>query len=165
MISLVVAMANKRVIGKDQQMPWHMPADLAHFKKVTLGHPIIMGRKTYESIGRPLPGRQNIVVTRQNITIDGCDIAHSLDEALSIVNNKEQIMIIGGGVLFLEALPIAQRLHLTLIDLDVEGDTFFPEWNPDEWQMISEEAHAADSKNPYDYRFITLERISNDDQS
>lgn len=159
MISLVVAMSKNRVIGKDQQMPWHLPADLAHFKKVTMGHPIIMGRKTFESIGRPLPGRRNVVITRQSIEIPGCEVAHSLEAAIDLVSGEEQVMIIGGGNIFQQAMPLAQKLYLTFIDLDVEGDTFFPAWDDQEWTVISEESHTADAKNPYDYRFVELERV------
>jgi len=158
-ISLIVAMANNRVIGKDNKMPWHLPADLAHFKKITMGKPIIMGRKTYESIGRALPGRRNIVITRQNITLAGCDVFHSLDDALGAVADESEVMIIGGGYLYQRALALAERLYLTLIDLNVDGDTFFPAWNENEWKEIANEQHSSNEKNPYAYRFVTLEKI------
>lgn len=159
MIALIAAMAKNRVIGKSQQMPWHLPADLAHFKKMTMGKPILMGRKTFESIGKPLPGRRNLVITRQDITIAGCEIFHSLEEALNAVANVEEVMVIGGGDLFQQALPRTDRLYFTFIDLDVEGDTFFPEWSEKEWKIISNEAHKPDAKNPYAYRFVILERL------
>lgn len=158
MISLVVAMAKHRVIGKDKQMPWHLPADLAHFKKITLGKPVIMGRKTFESIGKPLPGRRNIVITRQETKIDGCEVFHSLEQALSAVAHEKEIMVIGGGSLYRQALPLAHRLYLTFIDLDVAGDTFFPEWNESEWQEMSTEKHFPDKKNPHAYRFVILDK-------
>ncbi|MCB1827108.1 MAG: type 3 dihydrofolate reductase [Coxiellaceae bacterium] len=159
MISLIVAMAKNRVIGKDQQMPWHLPADLAHFKKVTMNKPIIMGRKTFESIGRPLPGRRNIVITRQSIEIPGCDVCHSLEEALEAVAGEDEAMIIGGGNLYRQALSMAKRLYLTFIDLEVDGDTTFPEWNPSEWKEVSKTVHQPDQKNLYSYQFVTLEKI------
>ncbi len=157
-ISLIVAMANNRVIGKNNQMPWHLPADLGHFKAVTLGKPIIMGRKTYESIGRPLPGRRNIVISRNHdYKAEGCDIAGSLEEALALVNEAEEIMIIGGGHLYSQAIPLAKRLYLTFIDLDVDGDTQFPEFEYLDLTEVKREKHLKDEKNPYDYQFVDFE--------
>ncbi len=155
LISLIVAMANNRVIGKENQMPWHLPADLGHFKAVTLGKPIIMGRKTYESIGRPLPGRQNIILTRDSdYTVDGCDCVGSLEEALALVKNVEEVMIIGGGHLYSETITQADRLYLTFIDLDVDGDTQFPEFEHLSLTEVKREKHLKDEKNPYDYEFV-----------
>lgn len=154
-ISIIVAMAKNRVIGKDNQMPWHLPADLAHFKKVTLGKPIIMGRKTYESIGRPLPGRTNIVISRNSeYKLDGCKTVTSIEKALSLVQNEEEIFIVGGGHLYSELLPVANRLYLTFIDLEVDGDTQFPEFKHLNLKEGKREKHIKDEKNPYNYEFV-----------
>lgn len=155
LISIIVAMANNRVIGKDNDMPWHLPADLKHFKDVTLGKPIIMGRKTYESIGRPLPGRKNIVLSRDtNFRLEGCDNVSSLEEALSLVDDVEEVMIIGGGHLYTQALSQADKLYLTFIDLDVDGDTQFPDYSHLNLDEIKRIKHHKDEKNPYDYQFV-----------
>jgi len=161
-ISLIVAMAQHRVIGRSNQMPWHLPADLRHFKSVTLGKPVIMGRKTFESIGRPLPGRRNLVITRNSDwQADGVESVNSLDAALAQVGDEAEVMIIGGGQLYREALPLAHRLYLTHIDLTVnDADTWFPDYSVCRWQTVAEEMHCADEKNPYNYRFETLERCS-----
>ena len=154
-ISLIAAMANNRVIGKDNEMPWHLPADLAHFKAVTLGKPIIMGIKTYESIGRPLPGRKNIVISRNNsYTLEGCETVSSLEKAMELVSDVEELMIIGGGYLYSQTLSQADRLYLTFIDLDVDGDTQFPEFEHLELTEVKREKHLKDEKNPYDYQFV-----------
>ena len=154
-ISLIAAMANNRVIGKNNQMPWHLPADLRHFKAITLGKPIIMGRKTYESIGRPLPGRKNIVISRDtNYTLENCETVCSLEEAMGLVNDVEEIMIIGGGYLYSQTLPQADRLYLTFIDLDVEGDTRFPSYEHLKLTELKREKHLKDEKNQYDYQFV-----------
>ena len=154
-ISLIAAMANNRVIGKDNQMPWHLPADLGHFKTITLGKPIIMGRKTYESIGRPLPGRKNIVISRNpDYSIEGCETALCLDEAIALVKDVEEVMIIGGGHLYAQTLPQADRLYLTFIDLDVDGDTQFPQFEHLKLTEVKREKHHKDEKNPHDYQFV-----------
>jgi dihydrofolate reductase len=154
LISLIVAMANNRVIGKGNEMPWHLPADLAHFKAKTLGKPIVMGRKTYESIGRPLPGRLNIVMSRnKNYTLEGCEVVGSLKEALALVKDVEEVMIIGGGYLYEQALPLADKLYLTFIDLDVSGDTLFPDYEKLPLTELTREKHLKDNKNPYNYEF------------
>ncbi len=154
-ISLIVAMANNRVIGKDNQMPWHLPADLKHFKSVTMGKPIIMGRKTYESIGRPLPGRKNIVISRNaDYQAAGCEMANSLESALELVADVEEVMIIGGGFLYQQALALANKLYLTFIDLTVDGDTYFPEFEHLDLREVKREKHRADESNPYDYEFV-----------
>ncbi len=159
LISLIVAMANHRVIGRGNEMPWHMPADLRHFKAVTLGKPVVMGRRTFESIGRPLPGRRNLVSSRNlEWQAAGVEVAPSLDAALALLTDYEEVMIIGGGQLYAEALPRADRLYLTHIDLAVEGDTFFPDYTGYEWQQIELSRHSADEKNPYAYWFETLQR-------
>jgi len=162
-ISIIVAMANNRVIGKDNEMPWHLPADLKHFKDTTLGKPIVMGRKTYESIGRPLPGRQNVVLSSNSeYTLEGCDTVTSLEEALSLLKDEKEIMIIGGGYLYGQALEKATKLYLTFIDLDVEGDTHFVEYEHLDFQEVKRVKHLADEKNPYNYQFVdfVLEKLS-----
>jgi dihydrofolate reductase len=156
-LSLIAAMTRNRVIGYQNRMPWHLPADLQHFKAITLGKPVIMGRKTFDSIGKPLPHRQNIVLTRGNDAIPGITLAHSLDEALTLAEPKTEIMVIGGSELFQQALPLAKHMYLTLIDTELEGDTFFPEWDAANWTEIEREDHEPDEKNAYIYSFITLE--------
>ena len=157
---MIAAMAKNRVIGKNNDMPWHMPADLAHFKKVTMGKPVIMGRKTFESIGRPLPGRQNIVITRdQQWQHAGVDVVNSPQEALDKLIGVEEVMVIGGGNIYQQFLTLADQLFLTFIDLDVEGDTQFPDWQEvGNWQQIEHEQHFSDEKNAYNYQFVTLQR-------
>ncbi len=159
-MSLIVAMDTRRVIGKANQLPWHLPADLQHFKKITLGKPIIMGRKTYESIGRPLPGRRNVVISRQeNFRVPGCDVFSSLVDALDALTHEPEVMVIGGANIFEQALPLADRLFLTIIHEDFEGDTFFPEWSEAEWKEVASETHEPDEKNVYSYTFLELRRV------
>lgn len=159
MISLIAAMTHDHCIGKDNRMPWHLPADLKHFKKITLNKPIIMGRRTYESLGRALPDRINIVVTTQeSLDAPDCIVTHSLEEAILFAGNTDEIMIIGGGQLYSEAIKIADRMYLTFIDLNTQGDTFFPKWNENDWREISREVHQKDASNAYDYEFVVLER-------
>lgn len=154
-ISLIVAMANNRVIGKNNQMPWHLPADLQHFKTITLGKPIIMGRKTYESIGRPLPGRKNIVISHNsNYKLDGCETVTSLEKALKLVNNFEEVMIIGGGFLYAQTLHHANKLYLTFIDLDIDGDTIFPDFEKLNIKEVKRDKYLKDEKNIYNYEFV-----------
>lgn len=154
-------MDKNRIIGKDNRLPWHLPADLQHFKAVTLGKPIIMGRKTYDSIGKPLPGRHNVVISRQqHLQIAGCEVFSSLSDALHAVASHDEVMIIGGESLFRDSLPLAQRLYLTIIDHAFDGDTVFPEWNKKEWQLKSSADHEPNGNNKYPYTFIELERIS-----
>ena len=157
--SLIVAMGKNRAIGKDNQMPWHLPADLKFFKATTMAKPIIMGRKTFESIGRPLPGRTNIVITRNHDwSADGVSVAYSVVRALKMAadENTEEAMIIGGAQIYTESLQYADRLYITEIDLDPEGDAFFPEIG-DEWREVSREAHPAEGDKPA-YAFVTYER-------
>lgn len=164
-LSLIVATANNRVIGRDNKMPWHLPNDLKYFKRVTVGKTVIMGRKTYDSIGRPLPDRSNIVVTRQmDWQPDGVIVVHSLaegiDHAESLLRGDEEVIVMGGAQIYRAALPQAQRLYLTEIHADFDGDTFFPEISRDEWKEVGREKHFADSANPYDYTFIVLDRVT-----
>lgn len=154
-VAIIVAMANNRVIGKDNKMPWHLPADLQHFKKVTLGKPIIMGRKTYESIGRPLPGRLNIVISRNaEYSLEGCKTVTSVEDAYKLVKDEEEVFIIGGGHLYNDLIGEADKLYLTFIDLDVDGDTFFPDYEKLNLKEGKREKHHKDEKNPYDYEFV-----------
>ncbi|GAB1260714.1 type 3 dihydrofolate reductase [Aurantivibrio plasticivorans] len=164
-IALIVAMADQRVIGGGNKLLWQLPEDLKFFKRTTLGKPVIMGRKTYESIGRPLPERTNIVVTRQSDwDADGVTVVHSVDDALSLasdlplIEGREEVMVIGGAQIYKEALPLVQRMYLTRVDAQFDGDAFFPDFNNDEWNEVECLDHRSDSRNPYNYSFITLER-------
>ncbi|MCF5883491.1 type 3 dihydrofolate reductase [Aeromonas veronii] len=160
-ISMIAAMAHDRVIGKDNQMPWHLPADLAHFKRVTLGKPVLMGRKTFESIGRPLPGRRNLVISRNpGYQAEGIEVVGSVEAALELLagSSVEELMVIGGGHLYAEMLPSADCLYLTRIDLAVEGDTRFPAFDDGQWQRVDCESHPADEKNPHPYSFEIWQR-------
>ncbi len=147
------------MIGKDNKLPWHLPSDLKHFKKVTMGKPIIMGRKTFESIGKPLPGRMNIVVTRNpEWRAKGVEVAHSLEEAVGLASLEGlEVMVIGGEELYRRALPIVDRIYLTEVDIEVEGDAQFPLLGAG-WKTIDNEIHSRDDANRYDYSFQTLER-------
>ncbi|MEM1319298.1 MAG: dihydrofolate reductase [Bacteroidota bacterium] len=161
-ISAIVATANNRVIGKNNDIPWYLPADLKYFKATTIHHHIIMGRNCYESIGRPLPKRTNIIMTRNPFfSVTNCLIVHSLEEALQIAqdNGEEEVFIIGGAQIYELSLPYLDRLYLTEVDLEVKGDVFFPELDWSEWQESSRSAHQADEKNPHDYVFKVLERV------
>jgi dihydrofolate reductase len=160
----IVAMSQNRVIGQNNCLPWHLPADLRHFKAITLGKPILMGRKTFASIGRPLPQRTNIILTHDShFTAPGCLISHSLDEAIATAASlHETVMIIGGAKLYEQALPRAQRLYLTLVHHDFVGDAFFPPLAPTEWQETECTFHPADAENPYAYSFIIFERVGVD---
>lgn len=141
-------MGRNRGIGKSGRLPWHLPAELQHFKKVTMGKPVLMGRKTFESIGRPLPGRQNLVVTRNEAwQAEGCRVVHSLVDAMERAEGAE-VMVIGGGELYRQALPLASRMVLTMVEATPEADTWFPEWSTSEWQLVSSERHEADDDNP-----------------
>jgi dihydrofolate reductase len=157
---MIVAHANNRIIGKNNDMPWHLPADLAYFKKTTLGKPIIMGRKTYESIGRPLPGRQNIVISRdENYQANGVDSATSVEQALALAGNVEEVMVIGGGAIYSHCLPFANRLYITHIKATIDGDTQFPEYDVEnDWQLTKSEQCSADEKNNYELNFCVYER-------
>lgn len=162
LISAIVAMAKNRVIGKNNQLPWHLPADLKHFKLITTGHPILMGRKTYESIGKPLPNRTNIVLTRdKSYHAPGCLVVNSLDEAIKFAESEEnkEIFIIGGAEIYRQLLGAIERIYLTVVQHEFEGDAYFPELDQKEWKEIEREEHGADEKNEYGYSFIILERI------
>jgi len=158
-ISMVVAMDAKGVIGRDNGLPWHLPADLQHFKRTTMGKPILMGRKTHESIGRPLPGRTNIVITRDSgYQADGCVVVHSIDAALEAAGDQDEIMVIGGAEFYRQVLPRTDTIYLTRINESFDGDTRFPDLNAADWREVERSDHEADSKNPHDYSFIQLDR-------
>ena len=155
--ALVAALARNRVIGVGNRLPWRLPEDLRRFKRLTMGAPVIMGRKTRESIGRPLPGRRNIVVTRErDATWEGCVVAHSLDEALALADDAAEAFVIGGAELYAQALPRADRLHLTLIDADYAGDAWFPEFDAAAWREVARESGV--SADGLGYAFVDYER-------
>lgn len=159
-LSMIVAMTRDGVIGRDNDMPWHLPADLAYFKQTTLGKPVVMGRNTYVSIGRPLPGRRNVIVSRAlDEAPAGTELVPSPEAALALLSDAEEVMVMGGGQLYAALLPLAQRLYITRIDASIEGDTRFPEIDAQAWKVVSEEVRAADERNQYDCRFQILERV------
>lgn len=158
-ISIIVAMDRNGLIGKDNQLPWHLPADLKHFKQTTMGKPIIMGRKTFESIGKPLPGRLNIVLTR-DVTYQarGCTVVGSMDGAIEAAGTAAEVMIIGGAALYREVLMQADRIYLTEVQAELDGDTWFPSLHESDWVVAQQSEHGADENNPYAYTFKTLDR-------
>lgn len=151
-------MDNNRLIGKDNDLPWHLPADLQHFKSVTMNKPILMGRKTYDSIGRPLPGRQNIVITRSDIEIEGVTVVNSIDEAIVAAKDAEEVMVIGGSSIYELVLPEVQRMYLSYVEGEFEGDAWFPEFDENEWKIMDEKVQAADEKNAHACRFVTYDK-------
>lgn len=159
-LSFICAMAHHNVIGKQNSLPWHLPADFAWFKQHTLNKPIIMGRKTFESIGRPLPKRRNMVISRTPRTIENVECFTSVEAALQALakDNVAEAMLIGGGELFQQYLPLAQRLYLTYVDAEIAGDAFFPAIDPSQWRLCDEKTHPKDEKNAYAMRFQYLER-------
>ena len=160
-LSIIVAMTADRVIGRDNQLPWHLPADLKHFKQLTTGKPILMGRKTWESIGRPLPERTNIVITRDTgYTAAGCVVVHSLEAALRAAKHNQEIMVIGGSELYCQVLPEVSTIYLTQVHADVEGDAIFPEIDAREWREVERIDCESDEKNSHAYSFVTLERVT-----
>jgi dihydrofolate reductase len=160
-ITLIAAMSENRVIGKDNQLIWHFPEDLKHFRKRTSGHHVIMGRKTFESVGRPLPKRINIIITRQtDYVAEGCLVAHSLEEAIALVENDEQPFIVGGAEIYKQALDLANSIELTVIHGVYEGDSFFPELNDSIWKLARAEPKEADDKHIHPYEFLSYKKIS-----
>lgn len=159
-ISLIVAMADNRVIGIENRLPWKLPADMKWFRQHTLGKPIVMGRKTFESFGgKPLPERKNIIVTHDlHYQATGASVVHSIDEAIAAVGDVEEIMIIGGASFYAQMLPRAQRLYLTYVDTKVDGDAWFPEWDVTQWQLVQQTDYAADEKNAQAMRFVIMQR-------
>ncbi|MDO8603862.1 MAG: type 3 dihydrofolate reductase [bacterium] len=158
MLSLIVAMDKNRLIGDSKKIPWHLPADFAYFKETTMGKPIIMGRTTFESIGRPLPGRKNIVLTRGSYSHEGILVAHSFEEARIIAGDSDEIFVIGGAQVYKEALPFVDRLYVTFVEEEFEGNIFFPEVDFTEWREIKNETRKADEKNLHAMRFAVFER-------
>lgn len=159
MISIIVALSENNVVGRDNRLPWRLSADLKRLKSLTMGHHIIMGRKTWESLGRALPGRTNVVITSdKNYNADGAVVVHSLEEALKVSSKDVEIFIFGGGKVFSEALGRVDKIYMTVVHTTVSGDTFFPELNNSEWHEISREDFQADEKNEYDFSFVTLVR-------
>ena len=157
-IAIIVAMTPQGIIGKDNQIPWHLPADLQRFKKITMGYPIIMGRKTFESLPGILPGRQHIVLTRnKKYKAEDCEVANNWGHVASLVKGKA--FVIGGSAIYAYALPIAKKLHITIVHADLEGDTYFPEWNKNEWQEIEREFREKDNNNKFDVDNITYQRV------
>lgn len=160
-ISLIVAMSRNGVIGKDNRLPWHLPADLKRFKELTMGHTIVMGRKTWESIGRLLPGRRSVIVTRNAaVRVEGAVMADTIEAAIAAGESDDEIFIIGGEQIFRLALPIADRIYLTTVQTDVEGDTFMPTIDPALWRAVRSESHAATEASPLAWRFDILERAA-----
>jgi len=157
-INIVVAIAANHAIGKNNKLLWHLPKDLKHFKELTTGHTVIMGRKTFDSVGRPLPNRRNIVITRQDIQIDGCEVVNSLEAALALGAGEAELDIVGGAEIYKQAMPLTNFIYLTIVHQDFEADTFFPEINEEEWLEISREDHQPDEKHAFPFSFITLKR-------
>lgn len=157
-ISIITAIGKNRELGKNNSLLWHLPKDMTHFKNVTTGHSVIMGRKTFESIGRALPNRRNIVVTKNtDYKNEAVEVAHSLEDALNLVKDEEEVFIIGGAQIYKEALPFAHKLYITKVDGTFDADTFFPEIDESKWHLVSKEEHKKDQTNPYDLVFEVLE--------
>ncbi|MBE6188851.1 MAG: dihydrofolate reductase [Rikenellaceae bacterium] len=159
MINIIVAVAKNGVIGDKNSLLWHIREDMVHFRTLTSGHPVIMGRKTYDSIGRPLPKRTNVVITRDTeLQIEGCTMAHSLEEAIALFDPQEEIFIIGGAQIYTQALPLAHRIYLTVVERDYQGDTSFPEIDYSVWRQTSREDFSRGEEFEHPFSFITLER-------
>ena len=160
-VSVIVAASANNVIGVAGELPWHLPEDLRQFKALTMGKPMIMGRKTFESIGRPLPGRRSIVLTRQgDVALHGCEIANSPQQALQLAGDADEVMVIGGGTVYEQMLPRADRIYLTRVAADIDGDTFFPALDDAEWEMISSEEYPVSAERPTGFSIQTLDRVS-----
>ena len=157
-VSIIVAIGENNAIGKNNQLLWYMPADLKYFKNKTSGHTIIMGRKTFDSVGKPLPHRRNIVVTRQDIKIEGCEVVKSIDDAIALCKGEDEVFIGGGAEIYRQAMDKTDRIYLTIIHKMFDADTFFPEIDFTKWVETEHEDHQADEKNKLPYSFITLER-------
>ena len=158
MISVIVAVAENGTIGDNNTLLWHITEDMKRFRQLTTGHPVVMGRKTYDSLGRPLPNRRNVVISRQDLAIEGCEVVHSLEEALALFQAEEEVFIIGGAQIYAEAMPVADRFYLTVVEHPYEGDTLFPAWNPLDWRLVELERFEQGSAYPYPFRFETYER-------
>ena len=158
MISIIVAVAENGVIGDKNALLWHISEDLKHFKAITSGHPVVMGRKTFESLGRPLPNRTNVVISRQQIEIPGCTVVHSLEQAIALFPADEEVFVIGGAQIYAEALPLAYRFYLTRVFRTYAGDTCFPEWDEQQWRLVSSESFPSGKNYPYPFAFERYER-------
>jgi dihydrofolate reductase len=157
-VTIVVAISENNAIGKNNQLLWYLPADLKHFKNITTGHTVIMGRKTYDSVGKPLPNRRNIIITRKDITIEGCEVVKSIEDALALSAGEEEVFIVGGAEIYKQSIHLTDRIYLTIVHQEFDADSFFPEINYDEWQETEREDHQPDEKNKLPYSFITLDR-------
>lgn len=162
LVSVIAALARNRVIGVENRLPWHLPADLKRFRAITWGKPIVMGRLTHESIGGPLPGRRNIVITRHGPVMEGCERAGSFRDALALTAGAPETVVIGGARCYREALPLSRRMYLTRIDADFAGDAWFPEWDPAEWTERERARVEPGETSPFGYQFLVLERQSTD---
>jgi dihydrofolate reductase len=158
-ITIVVAIAQNHAIGKNNQLLWNLPCDLKHFKDITTGHTVIMGRKTYESVGKPLPKRRNIIITRQNISIEGCEVVASIEDALALCADEEEVFIVGGAEIYRQSMHLTNRIYLTIVKKDFEADSFFPRIDAEEWKTTEQEDFEPDEKNSLPFSFITLERM------
>ena len=159
-ISIIVAAATNNVIGSDGELPWRLPEDLKRFKQLTIGKPVIMGRLTYESIGKPLPDRKNIVLSaRKGLNIEGCEVVDTPDAAIRLAGDAEEVMVIGGGGVYSQMLPMADRIYMTRINGTFDGDTFFPELDDKEWQVVDRVDFPADESRQFGFSFVTLDRI------
>ncbi|MDB5010718.1 MAG: dfrA [Mucilaginibacter sp.] len=158
-VSIVVAISENHAIGKDNKLLWHLPNDLKHFKEITTGHTIIMGRKTYDSVGRPLPNRRNIIITRQNMTIAGCEVVNSIDAALALCADEAEVFIVGGAEIYRQSLQLTDRIYLTIVHQEFDGDSYFPDIKENEWAATAREDHEPDNKNLLPYSFITFKRL------
>jgi dihydrofolate reductase len=160
MVSIIVAVAANGVIGRDGDLPWHLPSDLRHFKRTTMGHFLIVGRKTWEEVGKPLPGRTMVVVTRdRGLRIDDVIVVHSLEEALEAARGDDEVFVAGGGEIYRQALPLADRVYMTRIHADFEGDTIFPELDGDQFRLVERSDHEPDDRDPFPYSFLVYERV------
>tara|TARA_R110002111_G_scaffold236825_2_gene298150 strand:+ start:248 stop:745 length:498 start_codon:yes stop_codon:yes gene_type:complete len=158
-LAIIVATDERSLIGKDNDLPWKLSADLQYFRKITMGKPLIMGRRTHESIGRPLPGRKNIIITNDlAYHAAGCIVTHSIQQAFEACEGAEEVMIMGGASLYRQCLPLADTIYLTQVQAQLDGDTWFPDWDKQQWHEVSKEMHLADEKNEYPYSFIVYER-------
>ncbi len=157
-VTIVVAIAEDNAIGNNNRLLWHLPADLKHFKNITTGHTVIMGRKTFDSVGKPLPNRRNIIITRQHIEIEGCQVVSSLEDALTASSGEDEVFIVGGAEIYRQSIHLTDRIYLTIVHQKFEADTFFPEISYSEWTQTERTDHEPDEKNKFPYSFITLDR-------
>jgi dihydrofolate reductase len=156
--SIIVAISENNAIGKNNQLLWYLPADLKHFKQITTRHTVIMGRKTFDSVGKPLPNRRNIIITRQKISIEGCEVVSSINEALALCADEEEVFIVGGAEIYRQSIHLTDRIYLTIVHQKFDADSYFPEINYNEWIETEREDHQPDEKNKLAYSFITKQR-------